>query len=87
MSIPKNWEQQTTYTSSGEVENEYFWNSKLNVSVNTLEEVMNIENKTHPSFWNSKTHYGQCGQSCPCCRKRCGEIFGSCLICDNIHMK
>ena len=34
------------------------------------------------SGWNEKNHYGQCGQSCPCCRWKIGrEIFGSCTIC------
>lgn len=87
MPISENWEQQTKYTNSGEVQDEYYWNSKLNIAVDTVEEVMNIENKTHPSCWNPVTHYGQCGQSCPCCRKRCGEIFGSCIICDSIIQK
>lgn len=87
MSIPRSWEKLTTYTSLGEVQDEYFWNSKLNIAVDTLEEIMNIENKIHPSCWNPKTHYGQCGQSCPCCRKRCGEILGSCAICETFIPK
>lgn len=34
--------------------------------------------------WNEKTHYGQCGQSCPCCRWEIAqEPFGSCEICKN----
>ena len=35
----------------------------------------------HPPCWNRFIHYGQCGQSCPCCRKRAGEILGACTVC------
>ena len=35
----------------------------------------------HPSVWCPKSHYGQCGQSCPCCRAHVGDIFGVCPIC------
>ena len=35
----------------------------------------------HPASWNPHTHYGQCGQSCPCCRSKVGDIWGSCLVC------
>jgi hypothetical protein len=37
--------------------------------------------RTHPDFWNELTHYGQCGQSCPCCRSEVGDELGSCLVC------
>ena len=37
----------------------------------------------HPKSWNSDNHYGQCGQSCPCCRARMGESFGACTVCLN----
>ena len=35
----------------------------------------------HPDKWSSDTHYGVCGQSCPCCRASVGESFGACPIC------
>jgi len=36
----------------------------------------------HPKSWNQHTHYGQCGQSCPCCRAFIEEVpFGVCNIC------
>ena len=35
----------------------------------------------HPKYWNIHTHYGQCGQSCPCCRAEVGDTFGACPIC------
>lgn len=35
----------------------------------------------HPKYWNIHTHYGQCGQSCPCCRAAVGDTFGACPIC------
>ena len=35
----------------------------------------------HPASWNPHTHYGQCGQSCPCCRTIVGDKWGSCSIC------
>ena len=35
----------------------------------------------HPPSWNPHTHYGQCGQSCPCCRTIVGDKWGSCSIC------
>ena len=45
--------------------------SAKNPSINTM-----------PSTWvGQKTHYGQCGQSCPCCRSRCRETIGACPIC------
>ena len=38
----------------------------------------------HPSEWSQKHHYGQCGQSCPCCRSKMGDKLGSCTICTKI---
>ena len=36
----------------------------------------------HPSTWNKNTHYGMCGQSCPCCRAKIETVpFGTCTIC------
>ena len=35
----------------------------------------------HPIYWSIDTHYGQCGQSCPCCRAEVGDTFGACPIC------
>ena len=37
--------------------------------------------KTHPFGWSETNHYGMCGQSCPCCRKKNKEVLGSCNIC------
>ena len=37
--------------------------------------------KVHPKSWKSHTHYGQCGQSCPCCRAILGDEWGACSIC------
>ena len=39
------------------------------------------ETLTHPECWNVHTHYGQCGQSCPCCRAMVGDEWGACLVC------
>jgi len=35
----------------------------------------------HPESWNPYNHYGQCGQSCPCCRAIIGDKWGACSIC------
>ena len=36
----------------------------------------------HTREWNPETHYGMCGQSCPCCRAEIEETpFGVCPIC------
>jgi hypothetical protein len=35
----------------------------------------------HPDCWNAIGHYGQCGQSCPCCRAEVGDVWGACLVC------
>ena len=35
----------------------------------------------HPESWNKHSHYGQCGQSCPCCRAMVGDEWGACSIC------
>ena len=37
--------------------------------------------QVHPKSWDKHTHYGQCGQSCPCCRSEVGDTWGSCPIC------
>ncbi len=39
--------------------------------------------------WSVVDHYGMCGQSCPCCRYRAGELFGSCELCrlGNVEIK
>jgi hypothetical protein len=42
-----------------------------------------VEPITHPECWDENTHYGQCGQSCPCCRARVGDEWGACLVCSN----
>ena len=40
---------------------------------------------SHPSCWSKKAHYGQCGQSCPCCRAAVGDTLGACTICTPKH--
>ena len=35
----------------------------------------------HPDIWSKISHYGQCGQSCPCCRAHMGETLGTSSIC------
>ena len=42
-----------------------------------------IEHPNSSDFqpWNIDTHYGMCGQSCPCCRAKLGELIGACTIC------
>ena len=35
----------------------------------------------HPVVWSKNSHYGQCGQSCPCCRAHMGDTLGACSIC------
>ena len=35
----------------------------------------------HPPHWNPIRHFGRCGQSCPCCRARVGELMGACPVC------
>ena len=46
-----------------------------------------ITPEEHPKNWSNKTHYGKCGQNCPCCRAFVTVIendewdHGSCPIC------
>ena len=40
---------------------------------------------SHPKCWSAIGHYGQCGQSCPCCRAMVGDDWGACLICSKKH--
>jgi len=53
----------------------------------TTKNICGSENKQqtielkHPTSWNPHTHYGQCGQSCPCCRAIVGDKWGACSIC------
>ena len=37
----------------------------------------------HPEIWSKNNHYGQCGQSCPCCRAHVGDTLGACPICNS----
>jgi hypothetical protein len=38
--------------------------------------------KSHPPGWTQSSHYGMCGQSCPCCRAKIEETpFGVCQTC------
>ena len=40
------------------------------------------KNETIPYRWTSSHHFGQCGQSCGCCRAQCpGGSYGQCLAC------
>ena len=41
----------------------------------------------HPKCWSEHTHYGHCGQSCPCCRTEVGDTLGSCLVCNKKNSK
>lgn len=36
---------------------------------------------SHSQDWMSTSHYGMCGQSCPCCRAEVGDTLGACPIC------
>ena len=49
----------------------------------------NISTKLkHPEGWNHQLHYGQCGQSCPCCRAIIEDYpLGVCPICWDILEK
>ena len=38
------------------------------MSVKSGEPSGEVQYRSHPPGWNSKAHYGMCGQSCPCCR-------------------
>ena len=42
-------------------------------------------NLDHPCNWTKTTHYGMCGQSCPCCRTQIEGIygFGTCVVCND----
>ena len=42
----------------------------------------------HPHTWNKYIHYGNCGQSCPCCRARVEgpKGLGICPVCAK-HMQ
>jgi len=88
--VPSPWEKLVTYKTNGEVFEEYYMNSKTNAIVYTVKEVLDQVNnipeitkivEKHPECWTHSTHYGQCGQSCPCCRKKAGDILGACTIC------
>jgi hypothetical protein len=35
----------------------------------------------HRDSWDILTHYGMCGDSCPCCRALFDKALGSCIIC------
>jgi hypothetical protein len=52
--------------------------SEAEATMTTVEEPL-----IHPKCWNAHTHYGQCGQSCPCCRAEIGDEWGACLVCIN----
>ena len=40
------------------------------------------KNETIPYRWTSSHHFGQCGQSCGCCRAQCPwGSYGQCLAC------
>ena len=37
--------------------------------------------KSVPPAWTADRHFNACGQSCPCCRQKFGEVLGSCEEC------
>jgi hypothetical protein len=47
------------------------------------------EKKKHSKGWTKDEHYTTlgcwCGQSCPCCRAKQGELWGACTICSNVE--
>ena len=51
-----------------------------------LEEVLAavlVHATTHWAGWNTKNHFSDCGQSCPCCRWEKEETLGACDICED----
>ena len=48
---------------------------------NNAQSPIKTQVEEHPASWDSTTHYGQCGQSCPCCRSEVGDTLGACPIC------
>jgi hypothetical protein len=42
-----------------------------------------VPTAVHPDCWDEHKHYGQCGQSCPCCRAEVGDTWGACTVCIN----
>ena len=57
------------------------YNSEDRMERNEPKRKMKNKRQTHPFGWCKKNHYGMCGQSCPCCRKKNKDILGSCTIC------
>ena len=58
--------------------------------LNSIESIrpidVSVTETRHAVGWNQKNHYGEmgwcwCGQSCPCCRAKAGDILGACSIC------
>ncbi len=41
-------------------------------------------NRLVPPAWTCDSHWGQCGQSCGCCRNLNDEDFGSCKACTEL---
>lgn len=39
----------------------------------------------HSSEWTPAHHHNFCGQSCPCCRARAGDVFGQCALCEELY--
>ena len=39
----------------------------------------------HGSGWTPAEHFGDCGQSCGCCRARAGEALGACTVCGEAY--
>jgi hypothetical protein len=37
----------------------------------------------HLDSWDILTHYGMCGETCPCCRALFDKALGACVICQN----
>lgn len=58
-----------------------FWRWTVDPNPGPNKSNTKTKQRNHPRSWNSKYHYGQCGQSCPCCRAQMGESFGACTIC------
>ena len=74
-----------------------FTNDKVNLEISFSYQPYSKKSKTymlynpsftiikHPDTWSNDYHYGQCGQSCPCCRSHFDEILGACPICNKIN--
>ena len=50
---------------------------------NVLAHILSFAHQHPEPEWTIENHFGECGESCHCCRAAFQEAFGACWLCED----